>query len=188
GNVCILYEVDSCNAPRRYHDSYTLPGSSKTQGYCAAYRNSTESNIIACVCQDENCNQENNIQSIMDSTTGKSLSGIISMGTWQRNPDHEHTKQLLECLRKNVRPVYYRQEAGNDVSPAATTDNSEEKEESWLLGEYIRVNYIVFATVGVLVLALVLGACIIWLVCREDRKEKEEKEGKSSEKSTSGSV
>ncbi|KAK5975883.1 hypothetical protein GCK32_007873 [Trichostrongylus colubriformis] len=101
GNVCVMYEVDSCSAPRRYYDSFNIPNLIVLQGFCAVFKDNNNADIAACFCQEEYCNRKETVMSLLGPATTIPLTVPI-MSTWKFEPDVEHTKTILKCLRKNM--------------------------------------------------------------------------------------
>ncbi|KAK5971805.1 hypothetical protein GCK32_015577 [Trichostrongylus colubriformis] len=169
GNICVLYELDSCKAPKRYYDGFTVSDPVKLEGFCGAYKNNSNKNITACFCQEDDCNRETTIRELLSSLPIKQLT-LPVVGTWKFEPHVEHTRQLLECLRKNLySPANKQEDAGNDRTQEDVGGTKHARDEM-----PDGPNVIMVASVLLLVftgMACCVATVVCWL-CKENAKNR----------------
>ncbi|XGW18181.1 hypothetical protein V3C99_002640, partial [Haemonchus contortus] len=102
-NMCVFYEINSCNNPQRYRDSMSVDDMYQLDNRCGVFGNSTYSSIAACFCSTDSCNGDS-IKDLIETSiqNERILPGVAS---WSFSSISESTRAIMTCFKQNMFPV-----------------------------------------------------------------------------------
>uniref|UniRef100_A0A7I4YB82 Protein sleepless n=1 Tax=Haemonchus contortus TaxID=6289 RepID=A0A7I4YB82_HAECO len=102
-NMCVFYEINSCNNPQRYRDSMSVDDMYQVDNRCGVFENSTYTSIAACFCSTDSCNGDS-IKDLIETSiqNERILPGVAS---WSFTSISESTRAIMTCFKQNMFPV-----------------------------------------------------------------------------------
>ncbi|XGW13962.1 hypothetical protein V3C99_000328 [Haemonchus contortus] len=194
GNLCVLYEINSCGASHKiFYDSLQVDKPSWYNGICGVFWGPNDEAIAACFCQDDHCNTDDFARATLDSTADSAPS-LPDVGNWKYAYRNRRTIELMKCLRKNLEPAASSENKKiNDTIPG----NVDEVVERVKAGDIFLTIFLIALLVVMVIVALCCIICIIRCCCCKKKDEKNvggfasksaEKSGEKSAEKIKGSA
>ncbi|KAK5986640.1 hypothetical protein GCK32_005790 [Trichostrongylus colubriformis] len=103
GNVCVYYEMNSCENPQTYSDEMDVAEPAKLVTNCGVFHDFTSAIYAACFCRQDNCNGGATIRDFIMSTLAAPRP-LPDTSPWTYMPISNRTREILECFERNMYP------------------------------------------------------------------------------------